>query len=52
MITLTEQEVKDLVTYINGIPTQYGFGLLQFLNAKAQEVPTDQSPSETEEMDS
>lgn len=52
MITLTEQEVKDLVTYINGIPTQYGFGLLQFLNAKAQEVQTDKVPSETEEMDS
>jgi hypothetical protein len=50
MITLTEQEVKDLVTYINGIPTQYGFGLLQFLNAKAQELQTEETPIKSEEV--
>jgi hypothetical protein len=48
MITLNEQEVQDLVAYINTIPTQYRFGLLQFLNSKVQ---VDQQPSESEEMD-
>ena len=31
MITINEQQLKDLETFINQIPTQYGLPLLQFL---------------------
>jgi hypothetical protein len=31
MITISEQQLKDLETFINQIPTQYGLPLLQFL---------------------
>jgi len=31
MITINEQQLKDLEAFINQIPTQYGLPLLQFL---------------------
>ena len=31
MITINEQQLKDLELFINQIPTQYGLPLLQFL---------------------
>jgi hypothetical protein len=37
MITLNEQQVKELEAFINQIPTAYGLPLLQFLGKLAQE---------------
>lgn len=37
MLTLTEQQVKDLEAFIQTIPTAYGLPLLQFLGKIAQE---------------
>jgi|694.fasta_scaffold02507_55 hypothetical protein len=37
MITLNEQQVKELEQFINTIPTAYGLPLLQFLGKLAQE---------------
>ena len=31
MVTINEQQLKDLEAFINQIPTQYGLPLLQFL---------------------
>jgi hypothetical protein len=31
MISINEQQLKDLEAFINQIPTQYGLPLLQFL---------------------
>lgn len=37
MITLNEQQIKELEAYINQIPTGYGLPLLQILGKIAQE---------------
>ena len=44
MITLNEQQVKELEQFINTIPTAYGLPLLQFLGKLAQE----QNPQKVE----
>ena len=44
MITLNEQQVKELEQFINTIPTAYGLPLLQFLSKLAQE----QNPQQVE----
>jgi hypothetical protein len=41
MITLNEQQVKELEAFINTIPTAYGLPLLQFLGKIAQEQQTE-----------
>jgi hypothetical protein len=48
MITINEQQLKDLETFINQIPTAYGLPLLQFLGKlveeqkpKKEEIPTE-----------
>lgn len=41
MITLNEQQVKELEQFINTIPTAYGLPLLQFLGKLAQEQKTE-----------
>jgi hypothetical protein len=37
MIQLTEQNLKELETFINEIPTKYGVPLLEFFAKLAQE---------------
>ena len=37
MITLNQEQVKELEAFINTIPTAYGLPLLQFLGKLAQE---------------
>jgi hypothetical protein len=37
MLTLNEQQIKELEAFINTIPTAYGLPLLQFLGKLAQE---------------
>lgn len=37
MLTLNEQEVKDLDKFIQEIPTKYGMPLLNFINVKIAE---------------
>jgi hypothetical protein len=43
MITLSEQNLKELETFINEIPTKYGKPLLEFFAKLYQE----QQPTET-----
>ena len=43
MITINEQQLKDLETFINTIPTAYGLPLLQFLGKlNAEQNPKEQ----------
>ena len=37
MITLSEQNLKDLETFINEMPTKYGLPLLEFFGKLAKE---------------
>jgi hypothetical protein len=37
MITLSEQNLKELETFINEIPTKYGIPLLEFFGKLAKE---------------
>lgn len=37
MITINENQIKELEAFINTIPTAYGLPLLQFLGKIAQE---------------
>ena len=37
MIHLTEENLKELETFINDIPTKYGLPLLNFFNKLSQE---------------
>ncbi len=50
MINLSEQNLKDLETFINEMPTKYGLPLLEFfgkLNREQnQEVPKFEEPVE------
>jgi hypothetical protein len=48
MITINEQQLKDLEAYINTIPTAYGLPLVQFLG----KLNTEQNSSveETKEV--
>ena len=46
MITLNEQQIKELEAFINTIPTAYGLPLLQFLG----KLNADQNP-QTEEKE-
>jgi hypothetical protein len=42
MITINEQQLKDLESFINTIPTAYGLPLLQFLG----KLNAEQNPQE------
>jgi len=42
MITINEQQLKDLEAFINSIPTAYGLPLLQFLG----KLNAEQNPKE------
>jgi hypothetical protein len=42
MITINEQQLKDLESFINTIPTAYGLPLLQFLG----KLNAEQNPKE------
>lgn len=45
MIQLNEQQVKDLITFINKIPTEFGLPLIQFFGQlQAEQNP--QTPQE------
>jgi len=46
MLTLNEQQIKELEAFINQIPTQYGLPLLQFLGKLAQEQNPPQESTE------
>lgn len=37
-MNLTEQEVKDLMNFLNDLPTKYGMPLVGFFNTKLQEI--------------
>jgi hypothetical protein len=43
MINLSEQNLKELETFINEIPTKYGIPLLEFFSKLAKEqTPTEE----------
>lgn len=42
MIQLNEQQVKDLITFINKIPTEFGLPLIQFFG----QLQAEQAPKE------
>ena len=45
-LTLTEQDIKQLVDFIQEIPTKYGMHLINYLNQKIQEqTPVDDKTS-------
>jgi hypothetical protein len=46
MITINQDQIKELEAFINTIPTAYGLPLLQFLGKLAQE----QNPQQVEEV--
>jgi hypothetical protein len=46
MITINQDQIKELEAFINTIPTAYGLPLLQFLGKIAQEQ---NPPQETKE---
>lgn len=48
MITLNEQHLKDLESYINQIPTQWGLPLIQFLG----KLNAEQNPQQPQEAPS
>jgi hypothetical protein len=50
MITLNEQQLKELEQFINTIPTAYGLPLLQFLGKlNAEQNPQQESKTEVTE---
>ena len=38
MINLTEEEVKNLMQFVEELPTKYGIPLVQFFNPKIEEA--------------
>ena len=56
MLTLSQQEIKEIENYINEIPTKYGLPLINYLNTKikqkgediAQEVNTKEEEKKEE----
>jgi hypothetical protein len=48
MITINQEQIKELEAFINTIPTAYGLPLLQFLGKLAQEQ-NPQTPTEVTE---
>lgn len=46
MLTLNEQEVKEIQDYVNELPTKYGVPLLNYLNMKIQQ----QTPAQAQEL--
>lgn len=44
MITLNEQEVQNLVNFVNDMPTKYGLPLINFINSK---LPQNDQPQPT-----
>ena len=53
MITLNEQEVQNLVNFVNDIPTKYGLPLINFINSKLgqkdQPQPTNDDENELDD---
>ena len=37
MLTLNQQEIKEIQDYLNEIPTKYGLPLINYLNMKLQQ---------------
>lgn len=50
MLTLNEQDLKDLDKYIQEMPTKFGLPLLNFINAKMTEQVKKEIPSELKEL--
>lgn len=48
MINLTEQEVQNLMNFINDMPTKFGAPLLSFFNQKLMEANAPQDDDKTE----
>lgn len=46
MLTLNQQEIKEMQDYINELPTKYGVPLLNYLNMKIQQ----QNPQVAQEL--
>lgn len=42
MINLTEQEIKDLMKFIDDMPTKFGLPLVQFFSSKIEEQKQDE----------
>ena len=53
MITLNEQEVQNLVNFVNDMPTKYGLPLINFINSKLsqknQPQPTNDDENELDD---
>jgi uncharacterized protein YutD len=46
MLTLNQQEIKEVQDYINELPTKYGVPLLNYINMKIQQ----QNPQVQQEL--
>ena len=52
MITLNEQEVQNLVNFVNDMPTKYGLPLINFINSKlAQKDQPQPTKDDENELD-
>ena len=53
MIILNEQEVQNLVNFVNDMPTKYGLPLINFINSKLaqkdQPQPTNDDENELDD---
>lgn len=52
MIILTEQDLKELDTFIQELPVKFGLPLINFFNSKKQAGETKVEPVITEEIKS
>lgn len=52
MITLTEQDLKELDKFIQELPVKFGLPLINFFNSKKQSTPTVEESIKTEEINS
>ena len=48
MITLNEQEVQNLVNFVNDMPTKYGLPLINFTNSKLAQTDQPQPTKDDE----
>lgn len=46
MLTLNQSEIKEVMDYVNELPTKYGVPLLNYLNMKIQQ----QNPQAEQEL--
>ena len=52
MITLTEQDLKELDTFIQELPVKFGLPLINFFNSKKQADKTTVEPVKKEKVKS